>query len=316
MNILIIANGGEGIGLGHIIRTLALAKKLRYKHNVKYICNNNESFKSGREMLMKENFKIFTINNEEDVLKFEADFIIIDKYDVSSDYLKILSKKFIVMYIDDNNLLEYYPVNIVLNHNIYGKEINYKTKGKVLAGSKYTLIRSDFLNYRPIEIKENIKNILITVGGSDDFNLTEIILDRLPDDETIKHVVIAQSFKFKEKLLNMEKKNVKFHYNPNMATLIKEMDMAISACGSTLNELAYLGIPTVGIIVADNQIKLANYMKRNNCIILSDIKNLDKDISRFKYELRKELSNNMKKIIDGKGVLRIEKEIDKYEYIS
>lgn len=316
MKILIMADGGKGVGLGHIIRTLALAKVLRTQHNVKYICSSRDAFKAGREVVIKENIDIITIECESEVLKIEGDFIIVDKYCISQEFIEKLSKKFTVMYIDDNNLLEYYPVDIILNHNVYGEKINYKTNASILAGNKYTLIREEFNKYDPIEIKKNITNVLITVGGSDDYNLTEKILNILPEDRIIKHVVIASSFKFKERLLKIKRKNVKMYYDPNMASLMKEMDMAISACGSTLNELSYLGIPTIGVIVADNQINLAKYMEKNNCIVLSDISNLDNYISVMSYELRIKLSDNMKKLIDGKGILRIKAEIEKFDNIN
>ena len=57
-------------------------------------------------------------------------------------------------------------------------------------------------------------------------------------------------------------------------------------------------------------------MEKNNCIVLSDISNLDNYISVMSYELRIKLSDNMKKLIDGKGILRIKAEIEKFDNIN
>ena len=103
-----------------------------------------------------------------------------------------------------------------------------------------------------------------------------------------------------------------------MVKLMEISDICISACGSTLYELAYMGIPTVGIITAKNQELLAYNMEKEKLIVnigwynkLNEeifAKTLEKLI--FDYEMRKDMSCRFKKLIDGKGAKRIVKELN------
>ncbi|NLV76359.1 MAG: UDP-2,4-diacetamido-2,4,6-trideoxy-beta-L-altropyranose hydrolase, partial [Tissierellia bacterium] len=57
-------------------------------------------------------------------------------------------------------------------------------------------------------------------------------------------------------LENYKYNNVKFYMNvKNMKNLMINNDLAISAGGNTLYELCACGIPTIAIIIADNQLK-------------------------------------------------------------
>lgn len=49
---------------------------------------------------------------------------------------------------------------------------------------------------------------------------------------------------------------------------MEKCDVAISACGSTLYELAVCGVPTIGIIIADNQIGICE--KLNNMGVIKN----------------------------------------------
>ena len=92
-----------------------------------------------------------------------------------------------------------------------------------------------------------------------------------------------------------------------------ESDIAISACGQTLNELASVGVPTIGICIAENQLgnikgweqigflEYAGWNKENSCI--KKIKNLLKYLEDTK--VRENKSKIGRKFIDGKGEKRI-----------
>ena len=100
-----------------------------------------------------------------------------------------------------------------------------------------------------------------------------------------------------------------------MCEIMKKCDMAIPACGSILYELSASGVPTLGIIIADNQNGIAN--KLNNMGIIKNlgwydkiskeylINNIDKLVKD--YILRKSLSEKASKLVDGKGAERIAK---------
>ena len=315
MDIIIRADGGEGIGMGHIMRTLVLATKLKKTHNITYICSNKLKFLNGINKIELEGFKVIRIHEEESILNLKADFLIIDKYDITIEYLEKLRKVFKVLCFDDNNLLECYPVDILLNQNPHGSMFKYNTLNntKVLLGGKYSLLREEFLKTKPVNIRKEIKNILITIGGSDDHNLTERILSQIDFDNNLTiNVVIGGAFNHRDLLQQSykNKNNITFYENAHMSKLMSECDVCIAACGSTLYELSYLGVPTIGIIIAENQKICGNFMEDTGLISLCEIDNIYEEVLSLDFEKRRVMHNNMIELIDGKGLERILSNID------
>ncbi|WP_297517626.1 UDP-2,4-diacetamido-2,4,6-trideoxy-beta-L-altropyranose hydrolase [uncultured Clostridium sp.] len=313
MKVFVLANGGTKIGMGHIMRTLVLGKELKNEIPVIYVITNKEEFKPAIKKVIDEKFNYIY---EEDILNeiSKEDILIIDRYDLTeNDLVFYKSKVKLLMVFDDNNLLPYYDVDIILNQNLHGVNLNYKANSntKILVGGEYSLLRDEFLDNKPIEIKKDINNIILTVGGSDNLNFTHRILKEIKHFSSTINVVIGPAFNDKEILMGDFKdyQNIIFHENANMTELMKKSDLAISACGSTIYELSFLGVPSIGIVIVDNQEKLGQYISENNIAIISKIEDINKNIKSMNYELRKNLSENMKKSIDGQGKYRVANEI-------
>lgn len=313
MKVYILANGGTKLGMGHIMRTLVLAKELKKHLEVMYVITNKEEFVPAITKVEEQGFNFIFEENILSELKQE-DILIIDRYDLKEEDFSFYKKKVkMLLVFDDNNLLYYYDVDMILNQNLHGVELNYKTneKTKLLVGGKFSLLRDEFLDNKPIKIKKDIENIILTVGGSDNLNFTHRILKEIKHFNSTINVVIGPAFKDTNLLKENYKayQNIIFHENANMTELMKKSELAISACGSTIYELSFLGVPTVGVIIVDNQEKLGQYIKKNEIAIISDIKDINKNIKSMNYELRKRLSENMRKSIDGQGKFRVINEI-------
>ena len=306
MNIGIKTNGSSTIGMGHIMRTLVLAKTLSRYNKVFYICKADEEFKIGREMIISSNYNIY---NNVDVC---GDILITDSYEVNKEYFQNAKKYFkYQVYIDDLNLF-YHPVDLLINSNINAEELNY-TEPHLLMGTKYALLREEFLNCSPKVVKEKVTDILITMGGSDPHDLTIKILHKITQLNYHFHVVVGPAFKNKESLYSQKYSNVTLYENANIKALMECCDIAISASGSTLYELSACGTPSLGIVVAENQRGAANkfnklemiknlgdYNKISWSLLKSEINSLCQDFNR-----RKKISKTMQQLVDGLGSKRI-----------
>ena len=308
MKIFILANGGVKLGMGHIMRTSVLGHKLQKKLEVIYVISDKDEFKSGVLKIKELGFKLIY---EEGILEnlTKNDILIIDRYDLNEkdlSFYKSRVKKLIVF--DDNNLLDFYDVDIILNQNLHARELMYKTNDctKLLCGSEFVLLRDEFLDNKAIKINKELKNILITIGGSDNLNLTHRILKEIKHFNANIRVVIGPAFKYNDELKEGYEnyKNIKFYENVNMPEIMKKTDLAISACGGTIYELAYLGIPTIGLVIVDNQEKSGAYLNENNIVKISKVENLLKDLNDITFEDRKRYSEKMKSLVDGKGKYR------------
>ena len=102
----------------------------------------------------------------------------------------------------------------------------------------------------------------------------------------------------------------------NIEVYMQEADICISAAGTTLYELCACGTPTLSYILADNQIDNARGFDEKGLIpYLGDVRKHDIGIcvQEALNQLedagsRKDISEKMRMLIDGKGCYRIIKE--------
>lgn len=195
-NIAIRADGGSAVGMGHIMRCLAISEQLknigcrvyflgRYSQGLdkvkdkgfdafeilvsesEFKCNTPEMKNLGTHNATATGFNYGSIEElEEDVFatltiirQQGCDLLLVDKYNLTSAYFVRL-KEFIgkVAFIDDLNLFKC-SADIIINGNINANELGYResfTKQKLLLGTKYTPLRSEFSDFP----KRKIKNLL------------------------------------------------------------------------------------------------------------------------------------------------------------
>jgi UDP-2,4-diacetamido-2,4,6-trideoxy-beta-L-altropyranose hydrolase len=325
MKVFIITEGGKNIGFGHITRCLSLYQAFQERGILpEFIINGDNNI----EYLLKDiDFQIFNWLDKENIL-FEkvkdADIAIIDSYLADIYFYNKLSELAkIALYIDDNKRLDY-PKGIVLNGNIHAKNLSYPKKEGIayLLGTKYTPLRKEFWEVPEKKIKEKIDSIMVTFGGDDAKNMTPKILSFLNQKypNLFKNVIIGRAFQNIDEIKKYADKNTNLIYYPDVEKIkeiMLESDIAISACGQTLNEVARVGVPTIGICLAENQIRnaekwvkigfleYAGYYNKDNMITKIDsmLKNL------HNIKLREAISKIGKNFVDGNGSVRIINEI-------
>lgn len=321
MDVVILTEGGKDFGYGHIARCSSLYQAFEYHEIVpKFIVNGDESVKS---ILSGIDVDISDWLN--DFFMFcDADIVIIDSYIADLDFYNEISNNVpLTVYIDDNNRLEY-PKGIVVNGTLDASNINYSKRDniKYLVGNEFIPLRNDFWDISKLKIKDSIENILITMGGNDLRNLTPKILkllnDKFPD--ITKKVIIADSFNNTSEIESLKNNSVDLIYSPNSSEIINLMqsvDLAISASGQTLYELACVGVPTIAIGIIDNQKNNIKNWIKNGFIEYSGCwseKNLLNNIfNKINYLNDKNVRFDKRLLgiqsVDGKGSLKIVKNI-------
>ena len=261
--------------------------------------------------------------------------IFVDSYFVTQNYFSSLKKFAKVAYMDDLRAFDY-NVDLVINYDVIppALETEYKqsyTNAEItLLGAKYTPLRSQFQNQES-NLRDEIKNILITTGGSDPYNFTPTLTDYLLSlslDIEI-HVVIGKLFKDTKTLEELAKQNssLHLHYNvSDMASLMKQCDYAVSAAGTTLYELCALGIPAISISMADNQIPMAEAFADVDAIPyagdirVNDIEKMSSILSHISnclislqgnFTTRKIQQANAQKLVSGNGAIKIAEKLCK-----
>ena len=333
MKALIRADGGFNVGMGHIIRCMALYDEL-IKNNVECI------FVSKKDKVVEGYFKdkkvryilieATELDGEKIKIKniiknYNTDVIITDSYNMNGEYLLFLKSlsRYLVS-IDDNYLFDY-PSDIVVNPNVYAERKKYNKKAsKYLLGGQYCILRDEFRESSHKNIKVKAENILITMGGTDVNNVTPFIIKAIKKIHGINiNVIVGKGFENKKLVEESCKnnQNINLIYNPkDMRILMESADICISSGGSTLYELASLGVPTLFVIQADNQLRLAEYMEKNQIMVnlgwyynLKEKAVLDEIINIIDNQgIRLKLSADSKKIINVDGVKNIVQKIIQY----
>lgn len=315
----VMSSGSIALGMGHIMRTLAIADKMRKHFNVIYICKSDKEYETGIKELKRRGYPVYY---EED--KVFADIILVDSYDMTEQKLSSLRKKYgKLIYIDDLHCLDYYDCDIIINKTLRAKELKYPAPPdcKILLGTEYALLRSEFQRVTLPLVNENVKNVLITMGGTDPKGTSVKVLNILKKEPFTFFVAVSGGFSdsLKEKLnhLACENENIILKRNPNMAELIAGCDLAITANGGTSQEIASLGVPSIALSIVDNQNEDLAFGERTDLFLYAGREeNLtsEKLISLFyrlvnDFNLRREMSEKQKSVINRNGADLVEKEI-------
>lgn len=311
--IIIRADGGKGIGMGHLVRTSALAKELSKMQEILFICDS--AYKEGKDFLETQGFHtILSDNPLETLLSYSADCILTDSYRIDLNYVSKVREKFnFVGYIDDNVLLQY-KADFIINQNFGAESLDYsKCEVKdLLLGTQYLLLREDFRKQVNYKLTDKVEHILLTVGGSDLYNYTDKLLSFIYELSFNFHVVIGPVFPYKKQLIEAYKNkgNIIFEIEPNMNNLIKKCDLAISSGGTTLYELGVIGVPTIGYVFIDNQeggtkrmaqTGLLRYIGHINTLTKQILQDCILDLSRDKVQ-REKMSTQCKERFNPFGV--------------
>lgn len=321
MKIVIITEGSSKIGFGHVTRCLSLYQA--FKENafaVQFIVNGDSSVELS---LKNTTYKIFDWLRYPDKL-FRllegSDIIVIDSYLLDESlYKKISSLASVAIFIDDNNRINY-PKGIVVNGSINAEKIDYSFSNEIdyLLGSQFIPLRQEFWDTPEKKVKSNVETVMVTFGGDDLRNLTPKILELLNDNypSLNKKIIIGSGFKHIPEIKNLKDERTELIYYPDangMLNTMIESDIAISAGGQTLYELARVGLPTIAISVASNQthnvnnwkevgfIEFAGYWEDKDLFnnVLSKLNILNDETIRLKKR------NIGKTSVDGKGALRV-----------
>jgi len=251
-----------------------------------------------------------------------ADIVVVDSYKADISIYELISEYVAVpVYIDDTKRLNY-PKGVVVNGSIYAKEIGYPEKEDVfyLLGTDYTPLRREFWNVPEKSIEGDLATIMITFGGNDTRCLTPRVLEALCEEfsQIEKVVVVGGGFR-REEVERIEKiadGNTKLVRSPTaelMKRVMLEADVAVSAGGQTLYELARIGTPTVAVAVADNQLGNVTGWSKTGFAEYAGWWEDDRVIDRivdfietlYPVEERKKRYFTGRRFVDGKGSLRV-----------
>jgi UDP-2,4-diacetamido-2,4,6-trideoxy-beta-L-altropyranose hydrolase len=237
---------------------------------------------------------------------------------------KTKSAKTKLLLIDDMGKAAPYCADIVVNQNLHASENMYSHREKytrLLLGSKYVMLRRNFTARRKRDRTfSDARRLLILMGGSDPDNLTAKILEylktlNLPGWEA--RAIIGKDSRFQESLRDTILRNklpVELLENPpDVAEPMEWADLAISAGGTTIWELAFMGVPVIAIARAEQELMLIRAAAARDVVVdLGMFQSVDAikikgavESLAHDSDRRRRMSEAGRALIDGRGASRI-----------
>lgn len=256
-----------------------------------------------------------------------VDWLVVDHYALDARWeqtLRPLCRKLMVI---DDLADRPHDCDLLLDQNL-GRDVRDYSQlvpedCTVLAGPHYALLRPEFAALRGDSLRRRaapqLKHLLLTMGGVDQADATGKVLEalqdcQLPADLRIT-VVMGQHAPWLERVQLLAKQmqqptEVKINVN-NMAQLMTDSDLAIGAAGSTSWERCCLGLPTLIVVLAENQRSGAAALEKSGSVKILDSVNAIPHTLRSLLSLLvtsdalSQLSQKSYLVTDGQGTSRV-----------
>lgn len=328
--LLIRADASLAIGIGHVMRCMALAEAWQEAGGTSGLA----AAELPQELLPRVTAGEVALSRidaapgcREDAAqtvaraqRLKADWVAIDGDRFGSDFLeKVRAAGIRVLLIDDFANRESFPADLIVNPNFGDDAEPYRKRGataRLLIGSPYILLRREFKQtVKTRQIRQPGNRILVTLGGSDPENLTPAIVNALARCSGLEVTAVAGAAYHNVRQLQMlNAGNLRVVFNPTgMAQLMRDSDLAIIAAGGTLWELLAVGCAVLSYsrnIVQARVVKGLSY--RGAIVDMGETHHFDPTkLAASVKELvdsplvRERMINLGRTLVDGQGASRV-----------
>ena len=258
----------------------------------------------------------------------QPDWLIIDHYAIGKPWQQNARQAlpYAKILVIDDLADRAHDCDVLLDQN-FGRQIgDYQnlvpSNCRLLLGTRYALLRDEFRQWREKSLsrrkhRTKANTILVNLGGVDQDNITLKILQCLNDcmdhskalnvtvvmGKTAPHSASVQAFA-KTAAFDCQV-IINAH---NMAELMAQADIAIGAAGSTTWERCCLGLPSVLLVLADNQRHIAAALQQARVVAVCAREQLADDLPDALAQVLNDyaaLSRRAAALVDGRGATRV-----------
>jgi len=329
MNILFRADAGNKVGLGHFYRSLNLATQLSKRgHNIFFSYINSDFWQNK----IQNNFPFQTINldivNAEDqtlqyVIKQNIQIYYVDGIiDFSEEFISKLKERVKIIFYQNLSKSKKFA-DIFILPSIHQNDdffTDFRKKTRIYQGLKYFTFNPAILNVKQKQnLVQRISTIAIAAGGSDPQNTLMTLCNYLAkiNNEFNYNFYYGQDFMHTKSIPTQLPNHIRFKQF-NHKEILKN-DILITAFGVSTYEFLYLGIPLISYGHQKSNAEASDRLAKKTSAFLSlgEISNLNSQKLEHalkmiqQYEVRKDLSQKGKELIDLEGTNRIIQIIEK-----
>jgi UDP-2,4-diacetamido-2,4,6-trideoxy-beta-L-altropyranose hydrolase len=203
------------------------------------------------------------------LVKLQPDWLVVDHYAIDQRWETALRPHYQKLMVIDDLADRPHQCDFLLDQNLGHQPNDYANlvpaQCKVLTGPQYALLRPEFAALRAYSLQRRqqpvLKHVLITMGGVDQSNATGQVLQALKGCALSQDCRISVVMGLQAPWLQQVQAQAQDMPWPtevlvnisDMAQRMADSDLAIGAAGSTSWERCCLGLPTLMVVLADNQ---------------------------------------------------------------
>ena len=254
----------------------------------------------------------------------QADWVVVDHYLLDRRWHSAARSFANHVLVIDDLANRPYDCDILLDQTFGRSPDDYRglvpSEARILAGATYALLRPDFARERPAALDRRqgggpVRRTLISLGTADPGGTTARVLEQLlarAPDYAID-VIIGTRAASADRVQELASRHpgVAVHSDSQrMAELMRDADIAIGAAGTTSWERCCLGLPTISLILADNQRLVAENLERAGAVMIaSSAEEVPALVDRLTADepLRLSMVAAAAAIADGEGARRVSK---------
>jgi UDP-2,4-diacetamido-2,4,6-trideoxy-beta-L-altropyranose hydrolase len=262
----------------------------------------------------------------------EVDWLIVDHYGIGPDWeqaARAACRQLLAIDDLDRN----HSADALLDQNLGKTADTYQglvpPTCHLMLGPSYALLRPEFAALRPQSLARRsggkVRTVLISMGGVDGDNATGAVLEALrkavPDRDLQVKVILGETAPWRREV-TAQAADMPFRTDVvvnarNMADLMCEADLAVGAAGSTTWERCCLGLPTLQMVVAENQREIARAIDAAGAARLVDRSDLADSIRAFMMRIERApeslttMALAAAAITDGRGAERVASQLEK-----
>lgn len=296
MDLVIFANVGLTVGLGHIYRCLPLAKFFKQcQWHVRLFAPEvvQNTLIQWDQSLFKELSPIINQNS----------VVILDAYDHTEDWKKLIQQRpdlTLVRFDDRKESIE--GEDLVINAAPDVDSTIYQSKS--LCGPGYSVIDDSFLSRRKTVINDNIRSILIALGGADVNNQMTNLLKQVSSVFTGTIFVVGENI---PSIMSHNISSLGMVTQHQLAEYMKQVDLGIFAGGTMIYQALCVGLPIMVFPQTKYQSQHVRLWAESKAVI--PIYKLNQFEGAWNYlslrPNREKLSFLGKEIVDGLGAKRV-----------
>lgn len=320
--IALYADGGPGIGLGHATRAVGLAHALAHRgHRPHFILPKDDGLRAWIESRSAGASIVVVARGSSDAVleasrRTGAKALSIDSYALTAAEIASLADALPVLCFDDGARRRL-DVDVIVNAAPAAAGSGYRGRPdtQCLLGPAYQIFRPEFDGVTPSRIGPSLDRLFVTLGGDAPSGellplmafLCDAVLDRHP---SVRVDLVIGPF---VSVAGPAHERLFVHRNPDrVLELMAAADLAVSAGGQTLYELARCGRPTIAVQTGPDQQLNLEGLEAMGAIEYSGrvgsdwLQRLSASIeSCFAVDRRRALSVAASRLVDGRGAERV-----------